>query len=279
MKKNWIAMILTLIVLTIISACTNSATDSTKKDANNGSKEKITTLKVGASSVPHAEVLEYLADDLKKDGVKLDIKTGLDGIQMNQMTADGELDFNYFQHTPYLEEINKQAGLNLVSVAGIHIEPFGVYSKKIKDIKDLPQGSKVAVPKDVVNFSRSLLLFAQNGIIELDSKKEGDYTTEDITKNDKKIKFIGVDGALLNRSLEDVDAAAINTNYALEGGLDPVKDALIIEDAKSPYVNIIAALPERKDDPAIQTVVKWLTSEKARKFFETKYSGAVVPAF
>lgn len=277
MNRKWILLFSSIICLSLLFACNKGADNSTSNGSSK--KDKTVTLKVGAASIPHAEVLEYLKEDLKKDGVLLDIKTGLDGIQINQMTAEGELDFNYFQHTPYLEETNKQAGLNLVSVAGIHIEPFGVYSKKIKDIKDLPKNAKVSVPKDVVNFSRALLLFAKNGIIELDSKKEGDYTVEDITKNDKNIKFIGVDGALLNRSLDDVDAAAINTNYALEGGLDPVKDALIIEGADSPYVNIIAALPDRKDDPAIQKVVKWLTSEKAKKFFETKYNGAVVPVF
>lgn len=274
MRKKWILLFSSIICLSLLFACNKGSNNS-----SNGKKDKTVTLKVAAASIPHAEVLEYLEEDLKKDGVLLDIKTGLDGIQINQMTAEGELDFNFFQHTPYLEESNKQANLNLVNVAGIHIEPFGVYSKKIKDIKDLPKNAKVSVPKDVVNFSRALLLFEQNGIIELDSNKEGDYTVEDITKNDKNIKFIGVDGALLNRSLDDVDAAAINTNYALEGGLDPAKDALIIEGPDSPYVNIVAALPDRKDDPAIQKVVKWLTSEKAKKFFETKYKGAVVPVF
>lgn len=280
MKKNFLFTFITVFILVILSACndSNGEKQATENESTNKEKE-ITTLKVGASSVPHAEVLEYLADDLEKDGVKLQIELVTDGTQTNQSTADGELDFNYFQHTPYLEEVNKQSGLNLVNVAGIHIEPFGVYSKKITDINDLPQKAKVSVPNDAVNFSRALLLFADNGIIELDTNKKGNYTIEDITKNDKEIEFIGVDGPLLNRSLEDVDAAAINTNYALEGGFNPVEDALIIEDSNSPYVNIIAALPDRKDDPAIQTVVKWLTSEKARKFFEKEYGGAVVPAF
>jgi len=143
----------------------------------------------------------------------------------------------------------------------------------------LPQNAKVAVPNDVVNFSRALLLFQNNGLIELDKAKKGDYTVEDITKNEKNIQFIGVDSPLLVRSLDDVDASAINTNYALEGGYNPMEDALIIEGSDSPYVNIIASTKEKKDDPAIQTVVKWLTSEKARSFFEDQYKGAVVPAF
>lgn len=280
--KKWLLVVLGILTGVILAACSGGddkakeADTATDKEAD---KAEVVTLKVSASSVPHAEVLEYLAPDLEKDGVKLDIAITEDGIQANQAVADGELDFNFFQHTPYLNQVNKESGLDLVSVAGIHIEPFGVYSKKIKSIEELPQGAKVAVPKDVVNFSRALLLFASNGIIELDSAKEGDYTVEDITKNDKEIEFIGVDGPLLNRSLDDVDAAAINTNYALEGGLDPTNDALIIEDANSPYVNIVVTTPEKKDDPAIQTVVKWLTSEKSKKFYEEQYKGAVVPAF
>jgi len=279
MKKHLLIAI-SIFTFILLAACSNTETTTTASTSTDSKEEQeVTVLKVGASSVPHAEVLEYLAPDLEKDGVKLEIITGNDGIQTNQLTAEGELDFNYFQHVPYMEQINKEAGLNLVNVAGIHIEPFGVYSKTITDINDLPQGAKVAVPKDVVNFSRALLLFDENGIIKLDTNKEGDYTVEDIVENDKELEFIAVDAALLNRSLDDVDVAAINTNYALEGGFNPLEDALIIEDANSPYVNIISALPERKDDEAIQTVVKWLTSEKAKEFFESEYEGAVVPVF
>ncbi|MDM5334045.1 MetQ/NlpA family ABC transporter substrate-binding protein [Ureibacillus composti] len=279
MKKHLLIAI-SIFTFILLAACSNTETTTTASTSTDSKEEQeVTVLKVGASSVPHAEVLEYLAPDLEKDGVKLEIITGNDGIQTNQLTAEGELDFNYFQHVPYMEQINKEAGLNLVNVAGIHIEPFGVYSKTITDINDLPQGAKVAVPKDVVNFSRALLLFDENGIIKLDPNKEGDFTVEDIVENDKELEFIAVDAALLNRSLDDVDVAAINTNYSLEGGFNPLEDALIIEDANSPYVNIISALPERKDDEAIQTVVKWLTSEKAKEFFESEYEGAVVPVF
>ncbi|MFJ5764848.1 MetQ/NlpA family ABC transporter substrate-binding protein [Lysinibacillus sp. NPDC093210] len=268
MKKIWLLFIGTLFI--VLAGCTDS--EQTKKD-------ETVTLRVGAASVPHAEVLEYLADDLAKDGVKLNISILKDAVQTNQQTADGELDFNYFQHIPFLEQTNKESNLDLVSVKGIHIEPFGVYSKTISDIKDLPQNAKVAVPNDVVNFSRALLLFKNNDLIELDDAKKNDYTVEDITKNEKNIQFIGVDSLLLVRSLDDVDASAINTNYALEGGYNPLDDALIIEGSDSPYVNIIATTKEKQEDAAIQKVVKWLTSEKARKFFEDQYKGAVVPVF
>ncbi|MGE7090955.1 MetQ/NlpA family ABC transporter substrate-binding protein [Lysinibacillus sp. NPDC048646] len=269
MRKLW-ALLVGALVIGVLAGCTQSG---------EASKDETVTLKVGAASVPHAEVLEYLADDIAKEGVKLEISILKDAVQTNQQTADGELDFNYFQHIPFLEQTNKESHLDLVSVEGIHIEPFGVYSKTIDNITDLPQNAEVAVPNDVVNFSRALLLFESNGLIELDDTKQSDFTVEDITKNEKNIQFIGVDSLLLVRSLDDVNAAAINTNYALEGGYNPGEDALISEGSESPYVNIIATTKERKDDVAIQKVVKWLTSDKARQFFEEQYKGAVVPVF
>lgn len=275
-KLKWLSVTFVLLLSLVLGACGKEEQASTKGTEN---KNKEVTLKISASSTPHAEILEHIAPDLKKQGVKLDIVITQDGIQTNQQTADKELDANFFQHTPYLEQVNKDSGLDLVKVVGVHIEPFGVYSKKIKSIKELSNGAKVALPKDPVNFSRGLLLFADNGLIKLDRSKKGNYTLEDITENDKKIEFIPVDGPVLVRSLDDVEASAINTNYALEGGFKPLKDALIIEGSNSPYVNILVSRPDNKDDEAIQKLAKALTSEKVKQFIEEKYEGAVVPAF
>lgn len=277
MKKiKWLSVTVLTVVLLVLGACgSNLQTSSESK----GDKDEEVTLKIGAASIPHAEILEFIAPDLEKQGVKLDVVISTDGIQTNQQTADKELDANFFQHTPYLEQVNKDSGLNLVNVKGVHIEPFGVYSKKIKSIGELSDGAKVAVPKDPVNFSRSLQLFAANNIIELDASKSGDYTIEDITKNDKKIEFIPVDSPLLVHSLDDVEASAINTNYALEGRLKPLDDALIIEGKDSPYVNILVARPDNKDDKAIQKLANALTTEKVKEFILDQYEGAVVPAF
>lgn len=277
MKKiKWLSVTVLTVVLLILGACgSNEQTSSESK----GDKDEEVTLKISAASIPHAEILEFIAPDLEKQGVKLDVVISTDGIQTNQQTADKELDANFFQHTPYLEQVNKDSGLNLVNVKGVHIEPFGVYSKKIKSIGELSDGAKVAVPKDPVNFSRSLQLFAANNIIELDASKSGDYTIEDITKNAKKIEFIPVDSPLLVHSLDDVEASAINTNYALEGGLKPLDDALIIEGKDSPYVNILVARPDNKDDKAIQKLTNALTTEKVKEFILDQYEGAVVPAF
>ncbi|WP_370662511.1 MULTISPECIES: MetQ/NlpA family ABC transporter substrate-binding protein [Peribacillus] len=277
MKKiKWLSVTILTIALLVLGACgNNEQTGSESK----GDKDEVVTLKISAASIPHAEILEFIAPDLEKQGVKLDVVISTDGIQTNQQTANKELDANFFQHTPYLEQVNKDSGLNLVNVKGVHIEPFGVYSKKIKSIGELSDGAKVAIPKDPVNFSRALQLFAANNIIELDGSKSGEYTIEDITKNDKKIEFIAVDSPLLVHSLDDVEASAINTNYALEGGLKPLDDALIIEGKDSPYVNILVARPDNKDDKAIQKLANALTTEKVKEFILDKYEGAVVPAF
>ncbi|WP_144527930.1 MetQ/NlpA family ABC transporter substrate-binding protein [Peribacillus simplex] len=277
MKKiKWLSVTILTIALLVLGACgNNEQTGSESK----GDKDEVVTLKISAASIPHAEILEFIAPDLEKQGVKLDVVISTDGIQTNQQTANKELDANFFQHTPYLEQVNKDSGLNLVNVKGVHIEPFGVYSKKIKSIGELSDGAKVAIPKDPVNFSRALQLFAANNIIELDGSKSVDYTIEDITKNDKKIEFIAVDSPLLVHSLDDVEASAINTNYALEGGLKPLDDALIIEGKDSPYVNILVARPDNKDDKAIQKLANALTTEKVKEFILDKYEGAVVPAF
>ncbi len=274
MRKNFLAGFILLVGLFLLVGC------GAKKSSSESSLEnEEVTLKISASSIPHAEILEFLAEDLKKAGIKLDLSITSDGIQTNQQTADGQFDANFFQHTPYLEQVNEDSGLDLVNVTGVHIEPFGVYSKEIDSIEQLSNNAQVAIPKDPVNFSRALELFAANGVIELDETKDGDYLLKDITKNEKNIEFIAVDSALLVHSLDDVEASAINTNYALEGGFIPLEDALIIEDSESPYVNILVSRPDNKDNEAIQKLAKALTSEKVREFIEKEYEGAVVPAF
>lgn len=279
MKKIFLPFLPILILIGVV--LTGCGVDKQTSTTAKGTSQKEVVLKVGASSTPHAEILKFIEPALKKQGIKLDIIVINDGIQTNQQTANGELDANYFQHIPYLNQVNKDSGLDLVSVKGIHIEPFGVYSKKIKSIDDLSDGAKIAIPKDPVNFSRALQLFATNRLIELKQKEKDnfDYTLEDITKNDKHLQFIGVDGPVLVRSLDDVEAAAINTNYALEGGFKPKKDALIIEGDQSPYVNILVADKSRKNDKNIQKLAKALITKEVRKFIEDKYQGAVVPAF
>ncbi len=276
--KHGLFVLLAAFGVLLVTGCGTKKETSAEKPAKE-EKQEVVTLKIAASSTPHAEILEYIGPDLEKEGVKLDVSIVSDGIQTNQQTADGELDANFFQHTPYLEQVNEDSGLDLVNVKGVHIEPFGIYSKKIDSIEDLSKGAKVALPKDPVNFSRALELFAANDVIELDESKSGDYVLADIVKNEKKLEFIPVDSAVLVHSLDDVEASAINTNYALEGGFKPLEDSLVIEGNESPYVNILVSRKDNRNDKAIQKLADALTTEKVKKFILEKFEGAVVPAF
>ena len=236
-------------------------------------------LVVAATPVPHAEILELIKPTLAKEGVDLEIKVFTDYVQPNVQVAEKRLDANYFQTLPYLENFNKGKGTNLVTVVGVHVEPFGGYSKKIKNISELKDGATVAIPNEGSNSGRALLLLQKAGVITLKDPTNALATPKDIASNPKNLKFKELESALLPRVLDQVDLDLINTNYALEAGLNPAKDALIIEDAKSPYVNFLVARPDNKDSDAIQKLAKALTSPEVKAFIEKKYNGAVVPAF
>ncbi|CAM4151455.1 MetQ/NlpA family ABC transporter substrate-binding protein [Bordetella tumulicola] len=234
---------------------------------------------VGATQVPHAEILEVVKPELAKEGVELDIKVFSDYVQPNLQLADKELDANFFQHQPYLDTFNKDRGAKLVSVGLVHVEPFGGYSRKLKSLDKLPEGATIAIPNDPSNSGRALLLLQKQGLIKLKDPTNIAATPLDIAENPKKLKFRELEAAILPRALEDVDLALINTNYALEAGLVPTKDALFIEGAESPYANIVVAREDNKDAPAIKKLVDALHTPAVKKFIEEKYKGAVVPAF
>ncbi len=236
-------------------------------------------LVVAATPIPHAEILELVKPTLAKEGVNLEIKVFTDYVQPNVQVAEKRLDANYFQTLPYLENFNKGKGTNLVTVIGVHVEPFGGYSKKIKNISELKDGATVAIPNEGSNSGRALLLLQKAGVITLKDPSNALATPKDIASNPKHLKFKELESALLPRVLDQVDLDLINTNYALEAGLNPAKDALIIEDAKSPYVNFLVARPDNKDSDAIQKLAKALTSPEVKAFIDSKYKGAVVPAF
>ena len=238
-----------------------------------------TVLKVGATPIPHAELLEFVKPILEKENIKLEIVPFQDYVQPNTALADKELDANFFQHQPYLDNFNKERGLDLVSAGKVHVEPLGLYSKKVKSIDEIANGASIAIPNDPTNAARSLLLLQQNGIIKLKDGAGISATERDIAENPKKLKFQLVEAAQLPRVLEDVDCAVINTNYALPAGLNPVKDALIIEDKDSPYANIITVRKGDENRPEIVKLVQALNSPEVKKFIEDKYQGAIVPAF
>jgi len=236
-------------------------------------------LKVAATPVPHTQMLEFVKPTLKEQGIDLMIITVDDYNMPNRALAEKEVDANFFQHVPFLELQVQEFNYPIQSDGKIEIEPMGVYSKKIKSINDLKDKAVVAIPNDPSNEARALLLFQSHGIIKLDDSNNLKATILNITDNPKQIKFIEVDAAMIPRSLQDVDAAAINTNYALEAHLNPTKDALILESKDSPYANILAIRIGDENRPDIQALKTAMTSDKMRKFILEKYNGAVLPAF
>lgn len=236
-------------------------------------------LSVAATAVPHAEILEFVKPALAKDGVELEIKVFTDYVQPNVQVAEKRLDANFFQHQPYLDEFNNSRGTELVSVAGVHVEPFGAYSSTVKTLVELPQGANVVIPNDATNGGRALLLLQKAGLIRLKNGAGITATAKDIVKNPKGLKIRELEAATLARVLNQVDLALINTNYALEAKLNPTQDALIIEGSDSPYVNILVARPDNKDSAAMQKLAKALNSPEVKAFILEKYQGAVVPAF
>ncbi|MEG0856724.1 MAG: MetQ/NlpA family ABC transporter substrate-binding protein [Terrisporobacter sp.] len=243
--------------------------------SKNSQEDKI--IKVGASPTPHTEILEVTKPILEKEGYTLEIVEFDDYVLPNTSLAEGELDANYFQHIPYLEGMNSEKDLKLTYTTKVHIEPIGVYSKKHKSLDKIENGAKISVPNDGTNEARALQLLAKNGIIEVADKEL--ITAKDITKNPKNIEIVEVDAAQVPSTLEDVDFAVINTNFALNVGLNPTKDALVIEESDSPYVNILATREDNKDNEKIKVLSKALNSQEVKDFIEEKYEGSIVPAF
>ncbi len=288
--KNVVAAALSLTLAFSLAGCGET------KDASAGTSSKTeepateapaaeepateTTLKVGANITPHSEILEQAKPILAEKGINLEIVQLEDSVTPNTGVIEGSLDANYFQHVPYLDQFNEENGSDLVSVGAIHYEPFGIYAGKTTDLSALPDGAVVAVPNNVTNEARALLLLAQEGILKLKDDAGIEATVEDIVENPKNIEFKELAPEQLVNALPDVDVAVINGNYAIEGGLS-VKDALAVEAndglAAQTYGNIIATSPDKKDDQAIKTLVEVLQSKEISDFINGKYDGAVVP--
>ena len=263
MRRSLLAFVPAL----LLAACGGQATDAPD------------TLTVAATAVPHAEVLEHIRPTLAKEGVKLDIRVFNDYVQPNQQVDQGHIKVSYFETGPYLDEYNKAQHTDLKAIAGIHIEPLGAYSRKWKSIAELPVGATVAIPNEPSNGGRALLLLQKAGVVKLREPTNPLSTIRDVTDNPKKVVFRELESATLPRTLGEVDLALINTNYALDAKLNPVRDALAIEDGKSPYVNFVVGKPGAEKDPRVQKLVAALRSEDVRRFMAERYKGAVLPAF
>ena len=290
--KKLLALTLALVLCLGLAACggtgtgtdtnadTSSDTDTNGDAAANG---ETVTLTVGATPNPHAEILAQVKDDLAAEGIDLVVKEYSEYVVPNTAVEEGDLDANYFQHTPYMEKSNEEKGTHLVSVGKIHYEPMGIYPGTTKTLEELPDGATIAVPNDTTNEARALQLLAAQGLIELKEDAGLNATPNDITSNPKNLQFKELEAAMLPQTASEVDLSVINSNFAMEGGMNPATDSLASEDADSEaaqtFANIIAVKEGHENDPAIQALVKALQSDKVKEYIEKTYSGAVVAVF
>lgn len=275
MKKLFLILMSLVLGACLLAGC--GGDKKAEKKAPAGAK---VTLKIGATPVPHAEILEKIKPLLAKENIELKIVEFSDYVQPNLALNDKELDANFFQHLPYLQNFTAEhKNVKLVTAGGVHVEPMGVYSKKIKKLADLKQGAAIAIPNDPTNGGRSLMLLEKAGVIKLKVNVGVKATVQDVAENPKQIKFQEVEAAQVPRTLDDVDAAVINTNFAMQVNLVPTKDAMFMEDKTSPYVNIIAVREGDKDRKEIKALLKALQSKEVKDFINEKYKGAIVPAF
>lgn len=234
---------------------------------------------IGATPVPHAEILEVAKASLEAQGYELEIKVFNDYVLPNKALADKDLDANFMQHEPYLREFNAMNGTRLEPVFGVHLEPMGAYSKSIKSLAELKDGDKIAIPNDPTNESRALDLLAKNGLIELDTKVKL-RTPMDITKNPKNLKFVELEGATLPRALDEVSLAVINSNFALNANLNPKSDSIISEDGiNNSYSNIVVVRADEVYGKKANALKNAILSDEVKKFINEKYKGAVIPSF
>ena len=263
-------------------AATNESSAQAPSQDGEPAAEATTTITVGASITPHSELLEVVKPILAEQGITLEIVQIEDSITPNTGVIEGSLDANYFQHVPYLEQFNAENGSDLVSIGAVHYEPFGIYAGKTTDLADLPDGALVAVPNNVTNEARALLLLQQEGIITLKDDAGINATVEDIVDNPKNIEFTELAPEQLVAALPDVDIAVINGNYAIEGGLH-VSNALAVEAndglAAQTYGNIVATTPDKADDPALKALVEALQGPEVKAYIEETYDGAVVSLY
>ena len=281
MNKKLLALLLALSLSLSLTACggdggANTTDDDTSSDAD---AAETVTLTVAASPTPHAEILKQCVPILKEQGIDLVVNEYSDYVIPNTAVEDGDEDANYFQHIPYLDDFNATRGTHLVNVAAVHIEPMGVYAGKTASLEELADGATIAVPSDATNEGRALLLLETQGLIKLADSTNLSSTPNDIVENPKNLEFVEMEAAQIPSSLADVDLAVINSNYALGAGLNPTEDALVLESADSPYVNVLVVKEGNEEAPAVLALIEALHSDTIRTYMEETYGGAVIPAF
>lgn len=249
---------------------------SSSNSASNADKKEI---KIGVTAGPHAEVMDEVKKEAEKQGIKLDVVEFNDYVQPNTALANKDLDMNSMQHQPYLDNVTKKQGLKLAAIGKTIILPMGLYSHKYKSMNDIADGAKVAIPNDPTNGARALLLLQQAKLITLKNGNSVDASVPDIVENPKHLNFVELDAAQISRSLDDTDLACVNTNYAIPAGLNPQKDALLVEDKDSPYANVMVVREEDKDNASYKKVLEIYQSEPIKKFIADHFQGSILPAF
>jgi len=264
------------------SSSASSAASSGSGSASSSASKELTKLVVGATPAPHAEILNFIKDDLAAQGYELQVVEYSDYVKPNLDTRDGIIVANFFQHQPYLDEFNSKNGTELVSVVAVHFEPLGIYPGKTKSLADLPDGATIAIPNDTTNEARALLLLEAQGLIKLPANADLTVTPRDIVDNPKNLKFAELEAAAIPAMLADADLGVINGNYAIGAGID-TSTVLAKEDPKSQaadtYANTLVVNKGFENDPGVQALIKALTSEKTRQFINDNYGGAVIPVF
>lgn len=266
MKKFILFALITVLSFSVLVGC------GKKADSEN-------IIKIGVSPTPHRELVELIEEDLKEEGIELEIIEFDDYVKPNLALAEGELDANFFQHEPYMNNFRDENKIDISSIGGIHVEPMGLYSSKYSSIDELEDGSEIAIPNDPTNGGRALLLLEKQGLIKLKEDAGILATENDVVENPKNLKFTPAEAAYLPRVLDEVGGAIINGNYALEASLVPTEDSILLEGKDSPYANIIAIRTGEENQERFVKLMKALQSDKVREFIEENYNGGVIPGF
>lgn len=274
MKK---LLALVAILVLFLAACGNNDEAAPAEDATE--TNETTTLKVASLIPPMTEILELVKPTLAEEGIELEVVVLGDNVQPNAALAAEEVDANFFQHVPYMEEFNRSNDANLVPITPIYFANYGVYSKEFASIEELPEGATVTIANDISNIDRSLSLLAQHGVITLGEKQDNYYTQADITENPKNLVFEEVDLLMLARTYDDADAVVMTPAYAAPLGLTPKSDALLTEGTDNDFAITLVAREDNKEEEAIQKLAEVMTSDAVREFLEENYDETAIPAF
>lgn len=275
--KKWLLTSAVVLLISILAACGNDSNESKSENAEGLLSDG--KLLIGVTAGPHEQITEKVKELAAKDGLEIEIKVFTDYVMPNVALDEKEIDMNSFQTEPFFEAMKEDRNLDLVKVADTITFPMGIYSTAVKDISELSDGAKIGLPSDPTNSGRALLLFEKAGLLKLKEGSGLNATVRDIVENPNNYEFIELDSAQIARQLDELAAAAINTNFAMEAGFVPAKDAIFMESKDSPFANLIAVRTENKDDEAIEKLLKYYHSDEIKKYIEEEFEGSLIPSW